>query len=91
LGALLHGAFSKVEAGTILSQLHDGSIPAGLVQTVPAALSTSGALDLRLSGTTLRGLRTFVARLNMDPGTALSTLSEPPRLGEHNAEFGLEA
>jgi crotonobetainyl-CoA:carnitine CoA-transferase CaiB-like acyl-CoA transferase len=91
LGALLHGAFSKVEAETILSQLHDGSIPAGLIQTVPAALRMPGTVDLGLSGTTLRGLRTFVARLNMDAGTALSTLPEPPRLGEHNAQFGLEA
>jgi crotonobetainyl-CoA:carnitine CoA-transferase CaiB-like acyl-CoA transferase len=91
LGALLSAAFLQVDSRTILSQFHEQNIPAGLVQSVPAALTMANAQDLRLSGATVTGLRTFVARLTSESVASLPTLSEPPRLGQHNADFGAPA
>lgn len=76
---VLAAAIAKRSGDDLVKQLNSHKVPAGLVQNVKDALSTSQAMSLRLADGGLQGLRGFVASgIERMPG-----LLPPPHLGEH--------
>lgn len=83
LQALLRERIRERDRGPLLQALQAAKVPAGAVHDMQEALSMPAAAALKLSGSTMQGLRTAaITGIPMEPA-----LSEPPHLGEHSAEL----
>lgn len=80
LNLILQEAIGTWQSADLLQLLHQEKIPAGMIRTVPEALSDADARELLLSADGLRGLRTFSGH-----GLSFSShLLPPPHFGEHS-------
>jgi len=75
----LQSAIGAFHSEPLMARLHAARIPAGLIRTVPEALSDPQVHRLILSGGGLSSIRTVVGQ----GLTTLSHLSPPPHFGEH--------
>jgi crotonobetainyl-CoA:carnitine CoA-transferase CaiB-like acyl-CoA transferase len=78
LNLLLSKAIARFERDELLLTLHAAQVPAGAVHDMQEACATPQALDLRLQGPNLAGMRTVALA-----GLEGIQLAEPPHLAEH--------
>ena len=82
LNLLLSEMIIKYKAQELLDKLNARKIPAGLVNSISAAISTyAGSIGLLNDGK-IEGIRTFIEK-----GSKFSHISPPPKYGEHTSEI----
>jgi crotonobetainyl-CoA:carnitine CoA-transferase CaiB-like acyl-CoA transferase len=78
LNQMLSNAILQFQRDSLLAKLHENQVPAGAVHDMQEACTTPQALDLRLQGSALSGMRTVALA-----GLEGIQLAEPPHLAEH--------
>ena len=85
LNELLAEAISRVSSETLMDEMNQLNIPAGIIQNIEVALSSNDAKEIMLDKNGLKGLKNFVATVSgVNPN---SNLLPPPHFGEHTEEI----
>lgn len=85
LNQILAGAIMKQNSITLMHEINRLKIPAGVIQNVLEALSTKEAIEIRMEGGNLKGLKNFVGRVS--DLEKPNQLLPPPHFGEHTEEI----
>lgn len=85
LAVSLAARISTFSSTELMPKIHAAKVPAGIIQDMSQVFQMEEVRQLVLSGSGLRGVRTYVAHASPDDPPV--TLSSPPKLGEHTNEI----